>query len=101
MAAFYAPAPQGGVPRRIVDVLNAVQRGKLNCTGQVTLTAGGTTTTVVDPRIGPDSCILLSPLTANAAAVAWWISAQSNGSATITHPNSPAADQKFNFALIG
>jgi hypothetical protein len=114
MPSSFLPAPIGdGPPRaladaasrgwvtRVVDVVNNTQRGKLNCTGEVTLAPGLTTTTLIDPRIGPFSCIVLSPLTADAAAVAWWISSRSTGAATIAHPSSVAIDQSFSYAIIG
>ena len=53
--------------RPLARQANDMLDGKTNNTGAVTLTASTTTTTVNNERVGPDSAILLSPLTANAA----------------------------------
>lgn len=57
----------GGDPRTVAEVVNGIMNGKTNNTGTITLATGGaTTTTITDRRIGPDSIILLTPLTAAA-----------------------------------
>ena len=54
--------------REIAEIVNRTVDGKLNSTGDFTLTASATTTTVTDPRAGKESVILFSPTTSNAAA---------------------------------
>ena len=88
---------------QIALVLNGAMQGKLNNTGTVTLTAGVTTTTLSDPRIGPNSYIGLMPKTANAAgAIATtYVSAQTEGSATLTHANAVSVDRTFTYMVVG
>ena len=95
-----------GLPRnadlpRVVDASNRHNNGKLNCVAELTLTANTTTTTLTDARISPQSHINLAPLSANAAAEHWWVSAQDNGTATITHANAATTDRTFNVLIIG
>ena len=57
----------GGDPRAVAEVVNGIMNGKTNNVGIITLATGGaTTTTITDRRIGPDSILLLTPLTAAA-----------------------------------
>jgi len=59
--------PSGGNPREISEVVNNLVEGKSNNTGEITLATGNaTTTTIYDERIGYNSIILLTPITANA-----------------------------------
>ena len=62
---------QGGTPREVSEVVNNLVEGKSNNTGEITLNAGGaTTTTIYDERIGYNSVVLLMPITATAADAA-------------------------------
>jgi len=57
---FRALPPFGSDPRGVAEVVNGIMNGKTNNTGSVTLaTAGASTTTITDARIGVDSVILL------------------------------------------
>jgi hypothetical protein len=59
---------QGGTPREVSEIVNNLVEGKTNNTGEFTLdTAGATTTTIYDERIGYNSVILLTPITMVAA----------------------------------
>jgi hypothetical protein len=59
--------PSGANEREISEVTNNILNGKTNNTGTVTLNTGNaTTTTIYDERIGYNSIILLTPITANA-----------------------------------
>ena len=59
---------QGGEPREVAEIVNNLVEGKSNNTGEVTLDAGGaTSTTFYDERIGYNSVILLMATTASAA----------------------------------
>lgn len=90
--------------RTISEVVNNLLRGKTNNTGTVTLAASSATATTLDNAlISADSVILLMPTTANAAA--WmndvYVSARTNGSATLTHSANTATDRTFAYAVIG
>ncbi|WP_221307251.1 hypothetical protein [Paraburkholderia atlantica] len=75
----------------------------MNVVIQVTLTPSATTTTVSDSRIGANTGLFFSPLTANAAAAlsGLYVSSQKNGAATLTHANTATVDRTFNVLLIG
>ena len=93
-----------GVPYllKLMKSLNFAMKGKLNCTGKVTLTASASSTTVTDNRCLANSVILMQPTTANAGALgaAGHIVA-SSGSFVITHPNNAQTDRTFNYAILG
>lgn len=91
----------GGNPRQVAQVVNLVVDGKQNNLGSVTLTASSTTTAVTDYKVGADSCILLMPTTANAAAEAVHVSARSKNSFTLTHASAGTTDRTFAYAVIG
>jgi hypothetical protein len=86
----------GADPREISEVVNNLVEGKSNNTGEITLSAGGaTTTTINDERIGFNSVILLMPTTSSAASTtyaefpygAWQDSTtQSAASTTVAYP---------------
>lgn len=90
---------------RLFDVVRGVLGGKLNATGSVTLTDSVASTDIIDPRISIESVILFMPTTANAATEAaaggMYVSAQLNGSATVTHSNGPSTDRTFRYLVIG
>lgn len=91
--------------RKIAQTANLAVQGKLNAVTQVTLTAGSTTTTFIDSRIGATTGIFFSPLSANAAAAlsGLWVNPalQKAGQATLTHANTATVDRTFNVLLIG
>jgi hypothetical protein len=72
MRDMYRKLPMlGGQPREVSEVVNNIIEGKTNNTGEITLNAGGaTTTTIYNERIGYDSVVLLMPITASAADAA-------------------------------
>lgn len=90
---------------RIVQSVISIIR-KWNSTGEVTLTAGATTTVVTKSvakgavNVGKDDQILLSPRTANAAAAisTTYISSVGQGTFTITHANAGTLDRTFGWA---
>jgi hypothetical protein len=83
-------------------ILQWVRNGKLNCVGEVTLATGAATTTLTDALIGPDSVIILMPLTANAKAEGTpWQSAHATGSVTLNHVNSATTGRSYRYAVIG
>lgn len=95
--------PQNADLRRVIEAVNVLQRGKFNAIGSLTLTAGATTTTLTDSRIGGESFIGLMPTTANAAGAlaTTYVSARAKGSATITHANAATVDRTFVVLVIG
>jgi len=91
----------GSNPREVAEVVNNAVNGKTNNTGTVTLAASSTTTTLNDERLGFDSVILLSPLTANGAAQNPYISTKAKGSVVITHTSVASADLNFDYIIVG
>lgn len=89
--------------RQLAQAIGLLLQGKMNATASVTLNASATSTTLTDPRIGANTFVGFSPLTASAAAAqsALYVSAQQNGQATLSHASSAAADQTFRLLLIG
>src|SRR5210317_711358 len=64
--------PQYADTREIAEVTNLILNGKLNCTGTITLSTGGaTTTTIYNERISPDSQIILVPLSISSASTGY------------------------------
>lgn len=91
--------------RQLARAINQQLTGKLNAVLQVTLTASSTATVITDKRIGANTGLFFSPLSANAAAAlsGLWVNAslQTNGTATLTHVNTATTDRTFNVLLIG
>ncbi len=110
MSQFYPPA-KPSVPeympdetqhrRHIARVLNKVLAGATNNSLQVTLAPNATSTTVSDPRISLSTSPLLTPLTADAAAVTGLYVVPAAGACVINHPSSASTDRTFAMALIG
>ncbi|WP_119461852.1 hypothetical protein [Rhodospirillaceae bacterium SYSU D60014] len=103
--SFPSLPPGGGDPRQVATVVNRMNQGKLNCTGELTLSAAQSSTTVSDPRAGVGSTILLIPLTPSAAAEqaagGLYLSARANGSFVVGHADTAQADRRFGYAIIG
>jgi hypothetical protein len=98
----------GGTPRQVADKINQIARGRIDSTGTVTLTASAASTTVSDEGGAfayESSVILLSPLTANAAAEIGagtiYVSGRSRGSFTLTHANNAQTDRTFGYVVLG
>jgi hypothetical protein len=87
---------------KIAEVVHLLSR---NRSGEVTLTPGTTTTTVVDPTLTPDSVLWFDPLTLNAsvAMTTMFVMAADRllGSFTITHGNSALTDRSFRWRASG
>jgi hypothetical protein len=94
--------PAGGDQRAVAEIVNGMMDGKTNNTGSITLRQSQTTTTITDARISRDSVILFMPLNNRAAQEisTIYISARTNGSATITH-GSHNFDMTFGYAVVG
>lgn len=95
--------PFGGDQRAVAEIVNGIMDGKTNNTGTVTLTQSATSTTLTDARIGPESVIIMTPMTSNAAKEfgTCFVSARINGSATLTHQNTGHADLDFTYIVVG
>ena len=101
--AGYPTLPQNADLRRVVETVQMVMRGKFNAVTTLTLAAGVTTTVFIDERIGGESFIGLTPLSANAAAAlpTTWVSARGKGTATLTHANTATTDRAYSVLIIG
>jgi hypothetical protein len=95
--------PFGGDQRAVAEIVNGIMDGKTNNTGTVILAQSATTTTLTDARIGIESVILFTPTSSHAAAemAHLFISAQTTGSATITHRNTGHNDLNFQYIIVG
>lgn len=84
-------------------IINNILKGKLNCTGDITLTVASTTTTLTDARITAASHISFMPTTENAALAhtTLRVTARTNGSATLTHAADPTTDRTFVYSITG
>lgn len=89
--------------RQCAITINNVMDGKINSTGDITLTASATSTTLSDARIGANSVILFMPRSANArtALNTLYVSARVSGSATLNHASSSNTDQNLSYVIIG
>jgi|TARA_A100000171_G_scaffold35297_1_gene33845 hypothetical protein len=89
--------------RLVSTTLNNVMDGKLNSTGDITLNANATSTTLSDARIGGDSVIVFMPITANGKTAEnnLFVSARQSGQATLTHASSSNTDQNFAYIVVG
>ena len=84
-------------------VLNNAMAGKLNVVAELVLTAGAATTVLSDPLITRASCLVLMPLTANAANALSTIHFDPTGSGSVVmhHANNGQTDRSFRYAVIG
>jgi hypothetical protein len=92
--------------RNLAEKINNVMKGKMNNTLLVTLVNGATSTTVTDPRIGPSSALILTPLTTHAAALLYGTpyvlpTQQNAGSVVFTHASTANTDQNFILTIDG
>jgi hypothetical protein len=102
----YVKLPAAGAdPRQTAQAVNLLIDGKFNSTGTVTLTASAASTAVTDYRAGPDSVIVFTPTTANAAAEqgggTMYLSARAKQGFTLTHANNSQTDRTFLYIVIG
>lgn len=90
---------------RIVQAIIELVKGRAYNCGTVTLSAGATSTVVAFENCSPNCTVVLSPMTADAAAaIATTYVAASNivaGQFTITHANAASVDRTFGFACVG
>ena len=93
--------------RREWDALFRLRQGKMECTGEITLTANAATTVLNRVGLSPQSVVHFDPKTANAAtelygATMYVLTAnRTNDAWTITHANNATADRTFQYTAIG
>ena len=90
----------GGTPREIANVVNNIMNGKINSTGNVTLTNSSATTTLSDARIGENSVILFMPTTSDASTVTIHVTGRQKGQATLNHA-SATTPRSFGYIVFG
>jgi hypothetical protein len=92
-------------PRRVNTAINELAKGRSNAVGTLTLTANAGSTTVAAVNCGAGSVVLLSPLTAHAAAEIGngtiYVGMVANKSFTLTHANNAQVDRTFGYACLG
>lgn len=103
MSVGYDKLPiNGALPQQVSNAINLLIDGKMNAYGAFTLAASTTTTVVTDLRSGPDSIILFTPMTANAAGAVstTFISTRAKQSFTLTHANNSQSDRTYTYIVI-
>jgi len=101
MANQYRILPkEGGNPRQISEVVNNIMEGKINSTGQFTISANTGTTNVVDRRVGANSMILFTGIGNDISHSHPWISSRANGSFVVGHQNH-GHDVVVGYVVIG
>tara|TARA_A100000171_G_C2106968_1_gene132840 strand:+ start:498 stop:815 length:318 start_codon:yes stop_codon:yes gene_type:complete len=101
--AYVKLPADGATPRQTAFAVNLLIDGKSNNTASFTLAASTTTTTVTDFRVGPDSVIVFTPMTANAAGAfsSMFVSARATESFTVTHASNSQTDKTFTYIVVG
>jgi len=95
----------GGLPRNtpndiLIDVINKLMAR--NVGRDVTLTLNGTTTPLIDERIGPNSFLDFMPQSSAAASArsALYVTSRSKGSATLNH-GTASATLIYTYSIFG
>ncbi|WP_345820109.1 hypothetical protein ABC766_29365 [Methylobacterium fujisawaense] len=81
------------------DAIRDLATGGTNAGSTVTLVANATSTSVPDRLCTADTMVMLSPRSASAAAAQVWVEATANGTFTLGHDASAAADRTFDYEL--
>lgn len=88
--------------RKIVQSVRNCVRGKMNNTGEFSLTVSSTTTVINDNLCNENSVILLSPLTSNAAQhIQHTYVTAGDKQFTVNHQNNMQTDRTFRYVIIG
>lgn len=99
----YPPTSEGleATRRDFVQIVSGIMQGKVNCAGDLTLSAG-TSTTLNSPILHEESVILFAPTNAAAAALSTqpYASTRANQTATITHATA-AGTETFVWVALG
>ena len=98
-------APDEKDARKVATAINQLAQGRSNAVGTVTLAANAASTVVTAKNCGAGSVVLLSPLTAHAAAELGngtvYVSAVANGAFTLSHANNAQTDRTFGYVAMG
>jgi hypothetical protein len=101
----YVLSPDEQDRRKVNTAINQLAQGRSNAAGTVTLAASQGSTAVTAQNCGTGSVVMLSPLTAHAAAEIGngtvWVSAVAKGSFTLTHANNAQNDRTFGWVALG
>ncbi len=101
----YVLSPEEKDRRKINTAINQLAQGRSNAVGSVTLAANVGTTTVKAENCGAGSVVLLSALSAHAAAEIGngtiYVSAVSAGTFTLAHANNAQTDRVFAYVCLG
>lgn len=101
MANQYRNLPkQGGTPRQISEVVNNIMEGKINSTGEFTISSNTTETTVTDRRASVNSIILFTAIGGTGSHSEPYVKTRSNGSFVVGHQND-GHDHDFGYVIIG
>ena len=91
--------------RRVNTAINELAKGRSNAVGSVTLAVSAASTTVTAKNCGAGSVVLLSPLTAHAAAELGngtvYVSAVAAGEFTLAHASNAQTDRVFGYVCLG
>jgi len=89
------------IPYEVTTAINELIAGRTNAYGEITLTPGATSTVMSDYRLSKDSCLILSPATASAAAATGvYVDGYKKEECTIHHSSSSATDMTFRFIIL-
>lgn len=88
---------------RTTETVNGIIDGKIDVTGDFTLTANAGSTIVSDNKFESVMVPVFVPLTANAAAAiaTTYVSARTKGAFTLTHANTATTDRSFAYVRFG
>lgn len=93
--------------RTLYDAVFRLRQGKMECTGEITLTINVATTVLNRIGLSPQSAVHFDPKSANAATELYGgtmyvlTANRSNDAWTITHANNANADRTFQYTAIG
>lgn len=90
--------------KRLVQSLNFALDGKINATGEFTLTASATSTSVNNNKVNVNSVILCIPQTASAAldfASGSFYVVSGDKTFTVNHDSDPATTRTFRYVVFG
>ena len=91
--------------RKVNTAINELAKGRSNAVGTVTLAVAAASTVVTAKNCGAGSVVLLSALTAHAAAELGngtiFVSAVANGSFTLAHASNTQNDRTFGYVCLG
>ena len=95
--------PNDGGDTRLFEQIEGLLNGQTRNRGTVTLTANVASTAVDDARFESAQTVVLSPLTANAAAAiaTTYISARTAKQFTLAHANNAQTDRTFEYIFVG